>query len=311
VHLSAPDRLDGTLIAEAIAGDDPQLGNPPGALGLAPEAEILSERIVPDYGEPGARNFDDNTFTPDMLATALRYAADHGANVVYIDWVPTSSDTTSLESAVRYALAKGVVITTWAERGENPADLTWPAATPGVIAAGTVELPAPFQRPGSTTLVASNDSVLVGVPGNAINELGPGDQPVEGWGNISAAAWIAGTAALIKSAYPHLPPVLVARAIALSARYHPRGGYRTTAGFGLINPYGALREAARLTPQAAMAGSSGVPVTAHFGSARQAATSPVARRTTVRLIGFWVLIGVGAVFVIAAAVRASKQFAER
>ena len=39
---------------------------------------------------------------------------------------------------------------------------------------------------------------------------------------------------------------MVARALALSARDHPAGGYRTTVGFGLINPAGALREAGLL-----------------------------------------------------------------
>lgn len=68
---------------------------------------------------------------------------------------------------------------------------------------------------------------------------------------------MAGTIALIKSVYPQIAPAVVARAVvralALSASYHPAGGYNTTIGFGLINPIGALHEASRLAKLSATA----------------------------------------------------------
>jgi hypothetical protein len=73
----------------------------------------------------------------------------------------------------------------------------------------------------------------------------------------AGSAWIAGTAALIKSAYPHLAPALVARAIAISARDHPRGGYNIKIGFGLINPFGALLAAGKLARLSATASPAG------------------------------------------------------
>ena len=72
----------------------------------------------------------------------------------------------------------------------------------------------------------------------------------------SAAAWLTATVTLIKSVHPDLSPGLVARAIAVSARDHPRAGYSTRTGFGLINPLGALHESAALAklPLTAVAG---------------------------------------------------------
>lgn len=63
---------------------------------------------------------------------------------------------------------------------------------------------------------------------------------------FAAEAWLTATVTLIKSVYPGLPAGLVARAIAVSARDHPRRGYSTQLGFGLINPVGALHAAASL-----------------------------------------------------------------
>jgi subtilisin family serine protease len=265
--LRDPLHLDGTLIANGIAGDAVTADNPGGMLGLAPGARILSIRVEPEADEPGAENFDEHVFSPALVADGIRYAADHGAGVIYLDWMPASGDSVRLEAAVQYALAKGVVITTTAEQDEfGRSDLTYPAGLPGVIAATTVTLLAPFPMPpGAFDGTAANDSVLVSVPDNTLTEIGPGDREYSAWSFDSSAAWIAGTAALIKSAYPRLAPALVARAIALSASYHPVGGYNVKIGFGLINPYGALTEAGKLAKLSSTAGSVRLAAAAHFG----------------------------------------------
>src|SRR5690606_22731029 len=59
-------------------------------------------------------------------------------------------------------------------------------------------------------------------------------------------AMVAGIAALIRSAYPHLSPYHVRRAIELGTRKRPRGGYNTAYGHGVADAALALREAERL-----------------------------------------------------------------
>jgi hypothetical protein len=192
VKLPHPDPLDGTLIAAGIVGQYPGTGSLAYTLGLAPDARILSVRVVPGPTESGAENFYDNVFSAAIVARGIRYAADHGAQVIVLSWMATSRDSASLEAAVQYAVAKGVVLTTMAIQDyPSASDPDYPAAIPGVIAAGLVTLPAPFQPPASPfTGMAANESVLVAVPGNTEHE-------------------------------PHLAPALVARAIATSARDHP------------------------------------------------------------------------------------------
>jgi hypothetical protein len=87
------------------------------------------------------------------------------------------------------------------------------------------------------------------------------------WGGPVATAWVASAAALVKAQYPHLAPALVARAIAASARGRPRGSYKASVGFGVINPAGALAAARKLAglTAAATPGQGAVPASSHFG----------------------------------------------
>jgi Subtilase family len=293
VKLPRPGRVAGTLIASGIAG------GAGGTLVIAPDARILSVRVVPDAGEPGAKKYDDDTFTPDVVASGIRYAVGHGAGVIYVDWVPDGSDTAGLESAVRYALSRNVLVTTPAFWGAaSRTDMAYPAAIPGVIAASLVTLPAPARPPsGSVAQMATNDSVLVAAPDNTVHEMGPGfSRPYTVWSDEAAAAWIAGTAALIKSAYPRLPPALAARALAVSARYHPAGGYDVTVGFGLINPYGALTEAGRLAKLPG--GPADVDPAARFGAVPPPAEA--VHRSAARTAAFAAALAAGVVLLLAA-----------
>jgi hypothetical protein len=71
----------------------------------------------------------------------------------------------------------------------------------------------------------------VSAPDNPLTELGPGDQSYNSYGFDVAAAWIAGTAALIKSAYPRLAPALVGPSpTVIDAVPHPAAKLAVTAG---------------------------------------------------------------------------------
>jgi hypothetical protein len=137
--------------------------------------------------------------------------------------------------------------------------------------------------------------VLISAPGNLILEAGPGDQPGGIDGPGAAAAWVAATAALIKSVYPRLSPALVGRALALSARYRPRGGYNPTAGFGFINPGGALTKAGQLAKlsAAAPAGSGAETSAATFGSGPPPGAIDAVQHSPVKLAGFSAAVAAG------------------
>jgi Subtilase family len=245
-NVSRDSPAPGTVVASAIAGSGPSAQNPSGTIGLAPQARILSLRV------PGAAAEDE--WEADD-AEAIRYAARHGARVIFVDLIG-NEDELLLDSAVQFAETRhAVVISDEFPYGKPRNAAEYPASLPGVLGAGTTILPG-WPVPPRRFASPANDSILVAAPGNVLTVSGPGGVPYQVYNQLSAAAWLTATVTLIKSAYPDLPPGLVARAIAVSARDHPRAGYSTRTGFGLLNPLGALRESAALArlPRAALPG---------------------------------------------------------
>ena len=303
VNLPGPARDVGTALAEGIAGDGPSPGNPLNRLGIAPGARILAIRVEADGNENGAQEFNDSAPFADLLARGIRYAVDHRAGVVYIDRVPGGPDSAALESAVSYALSRNVIVACLAvSTAEGFAGRPgFPAGLPGVIAAGLVTLsgfPAPYELVSGDTAV--NNTVQIAVPDNTLEELGPGDVRERQDGYVAGGAWLAGTLALIKSAYSFLTPAQVEQALALSARYHPPGGYSTTVGFGLIDPYDALTEAGLLALQPKPPATAGLPPSAHFGTGPAPGPVVAAPRQTARVDVFGALTAFGATLLYAA-----------
>jgi hypothetical protein len=249
VSLPYPAPVSGTLIASAIAGSSVASSS---QTGRAPQAKILSIRVAPDSTIPGAQAYLNAEDWEGIVASAITEAVNQGAKVIY-DSLIGYGGSEALEAAVRYAISKGVVVVGEEDSfGNGPSALLYPAALPGVLGAGTVFLSG---LPPASSPVASpvDESILVAAPGNQLYVSGPQGTDYYVQNFWAAGAWLVGTAALIKSVYPDLSPALVARAIAASARDHPPGGYNTTVGFGLIDPYGALKEAATLSKLRAVA----------------------------------------------------------
>jgi hypothetical protein len=247
VSLPYPPPLDGTIVAEAIAGSGPTSTNPQAPLGVAPQAKILSIRVYPDSTVPGGQAYENAEDWQDTDGSAITEAVNSGAKVIYVAFVGDNGASQSLAQAVQYAVSKDVVVIgdEYNSPEYTPNELVYPAALPGVLGVGTVFMPG-IPAPSPQTASPVNQTILVGAPGNGMPAFGPDGSIYSVQDDLAAAAWLAGTVALMKSVYPDLAPALVARAIALSARDHPPGGYNTTIGFGLINPAGALQEAAVL-----------------------------------------------------------------
>lgn len=243
--LAGAPAIEGTVLASLIAGSGPTAANPTGTVGRAPGARILAETIADYRAGPGSRRYQADGTWQSIEARAIRYAVNHGADVIVPD-ERGDSDTKALASAVAYAESKNVVVVgNGFASARWPADPEYPDDLPGVINfSGTALRRLP--KPPQAGRFPVNSSVLVEAPDNPVYATGPGNLPYTVFGEFTARAWVAGTVALIKSVYPEITPAQVARALAISASYHPPGGYDTTAGFGLINPAGALHAAQSL-----------------------------------------------------------------
>ena len=161
--------------------------------------------------------------------------------------------------------------------------------------------PAPFS-PSSTE---ANNSVLIAGPADTMLASSTGWQ-LDDFG--TAGALVAATAALIKERYPHLPPALVGRALAMSARDHPKGGYAPSVGFGVLDPYDAILDAGRLAAvtTTAQAGSGVVAAGAHFGGGPPGVISALPPAGPLVSV-YWALMGMGALLLVAVVVLAVRR----
>jgi Subtilase family len=295
--LAHPGRVTGSVVAGVIAGDG-DLGSQTVAGGLAPRARILSVRVDPDEDEAGAASFYNSEDSDLIVGEGIRYAASHGAQVIFIDASfalnPFGDPNAShMDSAIRYALARGVVIVSLDEAfTTNADDYKYPESVPGVIGVGAVQISGP-DAPYENSRSSRNQSILVAGPSNTETEPMADGQSQSTDGPEAAAAVVAGVAALVKSAFPRLPAALVGQAMALSARYRPAGGYNNTLGFGFINPDGALQEAAKLARAAPAPTGTGQAATATFRSGPELPPIHVVHQVPGQLAAYGAAIVVG------------------
>ncbi|HSZ42693.1 MAG TPA: S8 family serine peptidase [Trebonia sp.] len=288
--------------------------------GVAPDAAILGIRVEADSDERGASafgnaNFGDNSINTGqpMLAKAVTYATDHGAAVIEIDPEVWSGDglSTQLAAAVKTAIRLGVVIVAPEENaGPGPGGYLFPAGIPGVIGVSSVMLPG-----GKPYYSASGKLVSVrhSAQNNSVVITGPGDfsqSSDDDWGLYgvsAAAAYVAGTVALIKQLHPDMSPSLVEQALAASARDKPAGGYSQDVGFGVLDPYQAVLDADKLATETVTAapGAGVVAAGAHFGGgAPHGAINALPPEGRV-VYAYWAAIGAGALLVVLAIVLAA------
>ncbi|WP_030321264.1 type VII secretion-associated serine protease mycosin [Streptomyces sp. NRRL B-3229] len=257
----------GTAMAGIIAGHGHGVGNDDGVMGIAPEAKILPVRVILEDDDPArakARNTRGNA-----LAEGIRWAADHGADVINLSLGDDSASAhpeAGEDDAVQYALRKGAVVVASAGNGGEKGDhISYPAAYPGVIAATAVDkfgTRASFStRRWYATVAAPGDDVVIADPDHKY---------YEGWGTSAASAFVSGAVALIKAAHPDLTPAQIKRLLEETARNAPAGGRDDSRGFGFVDPAAALKAAARLRPYDLQSAAYGKK---YFGSGPDIATS--------------------------------------
>jgi type VII secretion-associated serine protease mycosin len=243
-----PKRLHGTNMASIIAGHGHGPGGGDGIIGVAPEAKILSVRVILENDEPGFQIFNGNVRFDGSIAKGIRYAVDHGVNVINMS-LGKGEPTKEERQAVDYAVSKGVVVVaaagnqgaTQTARRDGHAPYSYPASYPGVIAVAAVD--AAHRHAGFSN---RNSAVVVSAPGVKVIGAGPDDTYWVGDGTSPATAFVSGVVALIRSKYPTLQPALVTQAIVASTANRPSSGYDPGVGFGEVDAVAALQAAQRL-----------------------------------------------------------------
>ena len=247
--------MHGTHVAGIIGG----LATAQGATGIAQSVRIMALRTVPDGDE---RDKD--------IALAIRYAVDHGAQIINMSFGKGHSPYKNLvDAAVRYADSKGVLMVhaagnEGAAAGQQPSFPT-PFYLDGGRARNWIEVGASSWK-GTDSLAASfsnygREQVDVFAPGEDINSTVPGNRYEKESGTSMASPVVAGVAALLMSYFPTLSSADVKRIIVESSTKYAeqmvvrpgdgsgpqiRFGDLSAAG-GIVNVYNAVLMADKLT----------------------------------------------------------------
>ncbi|WAL71990.1 S8 family serine peptidase [Kitasatospora sp. YST-16] len=218
-----PTSEHGTGMASLIAGHGH--GNGEGVVGLAPGAKIL-----PVYRGEG-----------NTMPQGIEWAVDHGAKVINISQVTTTSGPEDFVEAVSYALQHKVLVV--AGSGNNAGAVRTPANTPGVLAVGAVDKNQKIWGKSNygpeLMLTAPGVGIVTAAPetvGSCRNPYCIGD------GTSVATAYVSAAAALVFAKYPDLTPGQVANRLVKTATV-PAGVSQlpdARYGYGTIHPYEAL-----------------------------------------------------------------------
>ncbi|MGW0812786.1 S8 family serine peptidase [Streptomyces viridiviolaceus] len=187
--------------------------------GVAPRASIVAVRATSEHGTPSASG----------VADGIRAAVDAGARVVEVSAAfGTRSD--ALDAAVSYAAEHDALIVAaavpdppsgaGAQDGAPAPRNYWPAASPGVLSVLDVDVKGVRQDDAPLPVHAD-----LAAPGDGVVGIGPRDTGhFVGNGASLAAGYVAGAAALVRSAFPDLSASEVARRLISTAYpdYVPR-----------------------------------------------------------------------------------------
>ncbi|WP_192809752.1 S8 family serine peptidase [Actinomadura rudentiformis] len=204
--------LHGTSMASIIAGHGNGPGYQRGVIGVAPQSRILSIRVTWENDDPLRGNGGTSGRNRDAVAQGIRYAVDHGAEVINMSLgggrLFYDGDKTE-EEAVRYALSKGVVLIASAGNdGAGSNRRNYPAAYDGVIAVGALDHRGRVWKDSNR-----RSYVAVCAPGVEIVSADASNGYVVGTGTSPSSAIAAGVAALVRARYPKLTPDEIRQAL--------------------------------------------------------------------------------------------------
>jgi thermitase len=217
----------GTAVAGVAAS---QGNNGVGIAGTAWGVNIMPVKIS------ASGSSDDFT-----LAQGVIYAVNNGAEVINISFGGPNGSST-MQSAINYALGRGVVVVASAGNSGAGSGVSYPAAYPGVISVGATD---------SSDAVASFSSTGLGLavsaPGVSILTWNPnaGGSMLSYWNGTSfSSPLVAGVAALMLSVNSSLTPAQVTSILEQTALDLGSAGWDAAYGYGRVRADAAVASAA-------------------------------------------------------------------
>jgi subtilisin family serine protease len=227
-NTNVPESFHGTHVAGIIAATR---NNNEGVAGWS-LVQLLAVRVLNDSGSGSS----------DVVASGIRWAADHGARIINMS-LTSSSSATPMEEACQYAAQAGVLLVA-ASGNDGQQAIGFPAALSQCIAVGassTDSRLASFSNFGpEQEVVAPGVSILSCVPGGSYGQAD---------GTSMAAPQVSGVAALVLAKDYGLSAAEVRATLDASAIDMGLPGRDMQYGYGLVNAKRAVDLAMLLVSQ--------------------------------------------------------------
>lgn len=237
----------GTAIASIIGARAPKTegrsatrGTP--VVGIAPEATILPLRVVGESPQSKAAD----------AATAIQVAVSAGARVIALGTFVDVADAAVVEAIKQAAQHDVVLIAPAATDGSTP-----PSGASGLESVLRVGGFGAEGQPAEKYQPAGVDVAAPGIDVGAIGANGAGMRT--GSGSQYAVAFVAGAAALVRSAHPDLSASQVVKRIKATAEHAGRPDPDPVTGWGMVNANAAVTTALATEVKPAPGDSGGLP----------------------------------------------------
>lgn len=250
--------IAGIIAAQAVEGS--------GVVGLAPDVELMSVRVFrSDSDQDAQAGFGP---TAQKIADGIRYAADHGADVINVS-MSQAGDSGELRAAVEHAAAAGALVV--ASAGNREADAgaadaaRYPAGYPqalGVTAADASGRATDASIHGPQVDVVAPGQDVLTIAANGKDCLYAADSPASSY----ATGYATAAAALVVQAHPEDSPASIAYRLMATALRDDADARDDVNGWGFIQPAAAIT----LLPDRSTRG----PVSPYFDTAGSTIAQP-------------------------------------
>lgn len=222
--LANDDHGHGTTVAGIAAAVN---DNGIGIAGAAWNARIMPIKVLDSSG--GGADSD--------IAAGVTWAADHDADVINLS-LGGPDPSSTMESAVNYAIGKGAVVVV-AAGNESGVSVSYPAAYPNAIAVGATDFYGDV-----VSFSNHGDYVDVVAEGFGVLSTCAFDCPIDDYGistgtSISSPL-VAGVAALVRAKNPSFTPAQIQARIKSTAIDRGPRGIDDYYGWGLVDAYAAV-----------------------------------------------------------------------
>ncbi|NUR03080.1 MAG: S8 family serine peptidase [Streptomyces sp.] len=215
--------VQGTHAAGIIAGTGRNYRGD-GLYGLAPQARVLPVRVYRNDAPVAA-----------ATAAGIRYAADHGAQVIDVT-VSFAQPTEELRSAIMDAAQHNALVVAGAgDNGRIGNAATYPAAYRGVVAVAATD------KKGNVWPDSHHGrDVALTAPGVDILTTARNADYWTGSSTAYAASWVAASAALLRAEHPRWTVAQVIEKLTDTADRKNPPRWDARYGYGIVDPTGAL-----------------------------------------------------------------------